>query len=194
MTVKEKKLINIMLFIIALGIIFKGAPLAYTFYQQGRSDVVDFKDKRERLQRLIKRQDFWQSEYDKSLKQTAALNKELFNANSNELVAAKVQSVIKNLAKQSGVRIDSMHLAEFRQSGEWLLVSLSLSINAQSSNLINLLNKIKSNKQKILIKGVSLRTYTNSISGKLRGSLTGTITVVGFSHSNSSRTSLKEAS
>jgi len=193
MTVKEKKLINIMLFIIALGIIFKGAPFAYSIYQQGRIDVVNFKDKRERLINLIKRQDFWQSEYNKSLKQVAVLNKELFIANSNELVAAKVQSVIKNLAKQSGVRVDSMHLAEFRQSGEWLLVSLSLSINAQSNSLVNLLNKIKSNKQTILIKGVSLRSYSNSSKGAMRKSLTGTITVVGFSRTNPTSSTAKES-
>jgi hypothetical protein len=175
MTVKEKKLINIMLFIVLLGLIFKGAPFAYSIYQQGRSDVVNFKDKRERLIRLINRKDFWQSEYNKSLEQEADLNKELFIAKSNELVAAKVQSVIKTLAKESGVRIDSMHLAEFRQSGKWLLVSLSLSINSKSNNLINLLNKIKSNNKTLLIKGVSFRHYSDS--------LIGTITVVGFSRS-----------
>ena len=183
MTVKEKKLINIMLFIVLMGLLFKGAPFAYSIYQQGRTDVVNFKDKRERLIRLINRKDYWQSEYNKSLEQEAALNKELFIANSNELVAAKVQSVIKNLAKQSGVRIDSMHLAEFRQSGEWLLVSLSLSINTQSNNLINLLNKMKSNKQTLLIKGVSLRHYSES--------LIGTITVVGFSRSMGSNSVVK---
>ncbi|MFK5985574.1 MAG: GspMb/PilO family protein [Pseudomonadota bacterium] len=193
MTVKEKKLINIMLLIVFLGIMFKGAPFAYTMYQQGKNDIIDFKDKRERIRQLMFRQEFWQAEYDKSLKQNEILSKELFTANSNELVAAKVQSVIKNLAKQSGVRIDSMHLAEFRQSGEWLLVSLSISINAQSSNLVDLLQKLKSNQQKLLIKGVRLRSYSNSLNGALRKSLNGTITVVGFSRSTTTSSDEKEA-
>ncbi len=162
-----------MLFIVALGVIFKGAPFAYDFYQQGKADIVDFKDKRERLKQLILRKDFWQLEYNKSLKQKSVWNKELFSAKSNELVAAKVQSMIKQMAKQTGVNVESMRLAEFQQSNDWLLVSLSVTIRAKSDNVMNFITRVRSNQQKLLIKSMSIRSNRNTLSG--------TITMVGFS-------------
>jgi hypothetical protein len=175
MTVKEKNLLKIMLAIVVLGFMFKGVPFAYETYQQRKSDIKTVKDKKQRLKHLISQKDYWQVEHDNTLKQKALLEKELFTANSNELVAAKVQAVIKELARQSDVRVESMLLAEFQQSADWLLVSLSITIKANANNVINLLHKIGANKQKLLIKEISFRSYNNVLNG--------TITLVGFSHS-----------
>jgi predicted metal-dependent hydrolase len=184
MTNKETKLLKIMLLIVGLGVMFKGIPFAYETYQQRKTDVKILKDKKQRLKVLIGEEDSWKIGYENSIKQTALLEKQLFTASSNELVAAKVQSLIKNLAKQSSVRVESMQLAEFQESDDWLLVSLSVIIKADAENVINLLNKIRANKQKLLIKEISLRSYRNSLTGGYRGtSLSGTITLVSFSKS-----------
>ncbi len=172
---KEKLLLKILLFIVLLGVIFKGIPFAYETYQQRKNDINVLKDKKQKLKFLIKQMPTWKIEYDNAVKQKALLEKELFAASSNELVAAKVQSVIKNLAKQSSVRVESMHLAEFQESNNWLLVSLSVTIKADTANIMDLLHKIRANKQKLLIKEVNIRTF--------RKTLSGTITLVGFSKS-----------
>jgi len=176
MTVKEKNLLKIMLLIVILGVLFKGIPFAYEMYQQRKSDIKILKDKKQRLKHLIRKADYWKAEHDKTLKQKTLLEKELFTASSNELVAAKLQSVIKGLARQSVVRVDSMRLAEFQRSGDWLLVSLSISIKAKAGNIVQLLHKIRTNKKKLLIKEINVRSFNNTLNGS--------ITLVGFSHSN----------
>ena len=184
MTNKETKLLKIMLLIVGLGVLFKGIPFAYETYQQRKIDVKILKDKKQRLKVLIGEEDSWKIGYENSIKQTALLEKQLFTAGSNELVAAKVQSLIKKLAKQSSVRVESMQLAEFQESDDWLLVSLSVIVKADAENVINLLNKIRANKQKLLIKEISIRSYRNSLTGGYYGtSLSGTITLVSFSKS-----------
>jgi len=173
MTAKEKKLIIIFTAIALLGILFKGIPFAYQQYQQGKLDILDLKDKKYKVNRLIGRKIFWKQEYDKSIQQQNSLKQKLFIAKSNELVAAKVQLVIKRLAKQSGVNIESIGLAEFKQSNTWLLVSLTINVRANANNVIVFFNKLKINKQKILIEKMSI--YSN------RNTLNGSITIIGFS-------------
>jgi hypothetical protein len=175
MTEKEKKLLKVMLLIVVLGFLFKGGPFVYQKYMDRQDDIANLVDKKVRLKALLKRRDFWYGEFNKSVKQQAIIEKELFTATSNELVAAKVQSVIKKLAKSSGVRVDSMRLAEFQQSEAWLLVNLSVTIKAGSAEVINFLGKIQANEKKLFIKDMSLRSYRNSMNG--------TITIVGFSKS-----------
>ena len=173
MTVKENKLIYIFAAIAALGFLFKGVPYAYKQHQQGRMDVVDLKKKKDQVHSLMRRKVFWQQEYDKSITQQNILKQQLFIAKSNELVAAKVQSVIKLLAKQSGVKIESVRLAEFQQSEHWLLVSLSVNVRANTNKIVSFLNKLKTNKQKLLIEKMSVNSNRNILNG--------TITIVGFS-------------
>lgn len=185
MTKKENNLLKIMLLIMVLGLMLKGLPFAYQKYLDRKHDISALKDKKSALKALMSRAGFWQVEFDKSIQQQQQHEKELFTAKSNELVAAKVQSVIKKLAKQSGLRVESMRLAEFQQSGNWLLVSLSITIKANSTQLIQLLKKIKVNKQKLLIKEISIRSY--------RKLLNGSITLVAFSKSESLAPTIKEA-
>ncbi|MFK5894186.1 MAG: type II secretion system protein GspM [Pseudomonadota bacterium] len=192
MTAKEKKLLKIMLLIVTLGIMFKGIPFAYESYQQRKNDIKELKDKKQRLKNLIDQVGTWKIAYDQSLKQKKLLEKELFTASSNELVAAKVQLVIKNLARQSNVRVESMHLAEFQESDNWLLVSLSVTIKADAANVIKLLNKIRANKQKLLIKEISIRSYLNNLRNSQRNTLNGSITLVGFSKSITQQSAEKE--
>ena len=184
MTKKETNLLKIMLLIMLSGVMLKGLPFAYQKYLDRKQDISALKDKRTSLKALMSRNAFWQVEFNKSIEQQKQLEKELFTAKSNELVAAKVQSVIKKLAKQSGLRVESMRLAEFQQSGQWLLVSLSITIKANSTQLIKLLNKIKANKQKLFIKDISVRSY--------RKLLNGSITLVAFSKSKSPAGTIEE--
>jgi len=175
MTTKEKNLFKIMLLIIVVGTLFKGVPFAYEMYQQRKNDIKTLKDKKQRLKHLIRKKDYWQAEHNKIVKQKTVLEKQLFTASSNELVAAKVQSVIKDLAKKSDVRVNSMRLAEFQHSADWLLVSLSLTIKANANNVVSFIHKIKTNNKKLLIKKISVNSYKNLLNG--------TITLIGFSRS-----------
>lgn len=175
MTTKEKKLIGMLFALAGLGFMFKGAPYAYNSYQQGREDVVNLKVKKNRLTRLLGKENYWKGELNKKLEQEKELKKQYFTAKSNELVAAKIQSIIKQIAKSSGVNIESIRLAEFQQSGEWLLVSLSVNVRGNSASVMGFLAKLQSNQQKLFIKEMSLHSNRNLLSGS--------VTLVGFSQS-----------
>ncbi len=167
MTAKEKKLIYIFLLILLLGGLFKGIPALYQKYQQRKEDIALLQTKIERLKALKRKQLFWQQEYERLNSLQQNLQQQLFSASSNELVAARIQAKIKALAKKAGVRIDSIRQAEFQQTQQWLLVSLTVNFKTPVANFEKFLQQIEASTQKLWFKGVNIRSYRNSINGSL---------------------------
>lgn len=165
MTSKEKKLLLIFLLLLAVGVIAKGIPFVYQQYQQRKQAISLTQQKIARLQALIKKQIFWQQEYDKAIKQQQFHQSRLFHGGSNELVAARIQSQIKELAKQAGIQIESIRQAEFQQAENWLLISLSVNFKAASDNFIRFLTLLKKHPKKISVKSLAIRSYRNQING-----------------------------
>ncbi|MCU7834259.1 MAG: hypothetical protein KZQ83_03315 [gamma proteobacterium symbiont of Taylorina sp.] len=174
MTIKEKKLLGIFLAILVIGVVAQGIPFAYKIYQSGIDEVEQLKQKRSRLKKLMARQNYWRTEFEKNNKQKQQLLKKLFVGKSPELIAARVQGKLKTLAKKSGIKVDSMSLPDLKQSEDWLLVTQTMSFKAHSDKFMKVLNLIKKSNPSLVVIDVQVRTY--------RKMLNCTLKVVGFSH------------
>ncbi|MCK5647510.1 MAG: hypothetical protein KAI22_01410 [Gammaproteobacteria bacterium] len=175
MTKKEKKLLWIFLAILAIGVIARGIPLVTQAYQSGIAAVEESKEKINRLKKLQAREAYWRTEFNKISKDEKQLSAQLFSGNSPELIAARVQERLKTLARQSGVKVDSMSLPDLNQSDDWLLISQTMTFKAPTKNLMELMKMIKKSKPTLIMTDVQMRAF--------RDMLSCTIKVVGFSHS-----------
>lgn len=175
MTQKEKKLIWVFLAILVVGIVAQGIPFAFNIYHAGIDDVEQLKQKKSRLKKLLAREAYWHTEFDKTNKQEQQLLKKLFVGKSPELIAARVQGTLKALAKQSGIKVDSMSLPDLNDSDDWLLVTQIMSFKAPGEQLMKILSLIKKSNPSLVVVDVQVRAY--------RKNLNCTLKVVGFSRS-----------
>ncbi len=173
MTKKEHKLLLIFLAIMAVGFLSQGIPWAIRYHQAGVDKIEEIRLKRSRLKKLYENQAYWISEYKKSSSKEKKLNKQLFEGRSPELIAGRLQGQLKNLARKSGIKVDSMSLADFKRVDEWLLITQTMSFKSPSSNVVKLLNSIKSSVPALIVQDVQIRSYRNTLNCTLK--------VVGFS-------------
>ena len=68
-----------------------------------------------------------------------------------------------------------MSLADLNQTGDWLLISQTMTFKAPTKNLMDLMKMIKQSKPTLIMTDVQMRAF--------RKMLSCTITVIGFSHS-----------
>ena len=175
MTKKEKQLLWIFLAILAVGVIVRGIPFAVKSYQSGLMAVDESKEKINRLKKLQAREQYWQTEFNKIKKKEQQLLKQLFVGNSPELIAGRVQERLKTLARQSGIKVDSMNLPDLQQTDDWLLISQTMTFKASTENLMKLLKMIKQSKSTLIIEDIKMSSF--------RKILNCTIKIIGFSHS-----------
>ncbi|MCK5539263.1 MAG: hypothetical protein KAI79_20745 [Bacteroidales bacterium] len=93
---------------------------------------------------------------------------------SPELIAAHIQGVLKNLAQESNIKVDSMSLPDKKYSESWLLITQTMSFKASSDKLINMLELIEKSKPTLIVKEIQIRSY--------RKTLNCTLKIVSFSH------------
>ena len=172
---KEKNLLWIFLVILAVGVVIRGIPFVSKSYQSGIASVEEAKEKINRLKKLQAREEYWRTEFEKINKKEQQLLKQLFAGQSPELIAARVQEKLKMLARQSGIKVDSMSLPDLIQTDGWLLISQTMIFKAPTKNLMALLEMIKQSKLTLIVTDVQMRSF--------REVLSCTIKVVGFSHS-----------
>ncbi len=172
MTAKEKKLLGLFLAILVIGMVVQGIPFAIKTYQAGISDVDELKQKKSRLKKLLAREQYWRVEFDKTNKQKQQLITRMFDGNSPELVAGRVQGRLKALARKSGIKVDSMSLPDLKYSDDWLLVTQTMSFKAPSEKLMTVLALIKKSQPDLVVIDVQVKSY--------RKILNCTLKVVGF--------------
>jgi len=174
MTKKEKKLLLVFLAILGVGMMAQGIPFAIKYHQAGVDEIEEIRLKRSRLKKLYKNQAYWIAEFAKNSKKEKNLKKQLFEGQSPELIAGRVQGRLKTLARQSGIKVDSMSLADFKQVDNWLLITQTMSFKSSSENVVKLLDSIKRSIPTLIVNDVQIRSY--------RKTLNCTVKVVGFSH------------
>jgi len=175
MTNKEKKLLWLFLVILCAGVIARGIPFAVKSYQSGIMAVEESKEKIKRLKKLQAREAYWQAEFKKINKKEQQLLKQLFVGQSPEIIAARVQEKLKMLARQSGIKVDSMNLPDLKQKNDWLLISQTMTFKASTENLMALLNMIKQSKSTLIVTDIHMGSFRKILNCKIK--------VVGFSHS-----------
>jgi hypothetical protein len=182
MNSKEKKLLGMALLIFG-GIVlpFKLVPLAVEKYQQQREAVARLKENIERYHRLEEQAELWRERHAEMLEQEQEIRAGLLRGSTRELVAARLQGILKELAQQSGVQVQSLDLPEFSATanGNWLLVTQNVRINANSEALWQFLRKLAENPTRLAVISLDVRSYQNN-------QLNGTLKVTGFNSESDS--------
>lgn len=173
MTKKESKMLYFLMAMVFLTLLVKGTPIAVNYYETGLSNIELLIKKTEQLDKILSRNKYWKKEYSKIKSAEEKKLIQLFSAKSRELVAAKLQTLLKKLARESGTNIESTLLPEFKKNEQWLIITQNISIKGNSKNIFNFLKTIESNQKKLIINHINLRSNHQ----QLRGSLT----IVSFS-------------
>jgi len=116
----------------------------------------------------LARQEYWRVEFEKTNKQKQQLSKKLFVGKSPELVAARVQGKLKALAKNSGIKVDSMSLPDLKQRQDWLLVTQTMTFKAPSKQLMKILDLIKKSTPSLVVIDVQVRGYRKVLNCTLK--------------------------
>lgn len=172
MTKKEKKLITIFLALLAVGVVFKGIPYALEVYQEGVEDVQFIKKQRRALKELSTQNETWQQEFNNHKKHEQALMKKVFQGASRDVIAAKLQGQLRDLARKNQVEVNSMDLPAFISNEDWLLIVQVMSFKATEQNMVNMLASINHHQPTLKVLDLSLRSYRNKLNGSIK--------VVGF--------------
>jgi len=173
MSPKEKKLLFLFFAILAIGLIVQGIPFALKSYQSGVESIDDLQFKIQRLEKLQARNDYWQTEYEKTLTKQEELKTMLYVGQSPELIAGHLQSKLKILTTSSRIKVDSMSLADLKYYKDWLLIYQSMIFKTSSGSLMKLLEFIKISRPQLIVTELKVQS---------RGTLLNcTMTVVAFS-------------
>ena len=170
---KEKIMFSILVVIMVFTFIFEGVPILTNYYADSVDEIDQLITRIERLDKLLQKEDFWDKEYSKIKSAEEEKITQLFSAKSRELVAAKLQSLLKKMARENSVNLESLNLPEFKKNSQWLIISQSISIKGSTANIFNFIKSIESNNKKLVLSDIKLRSNRR----QLRGSLT----IVGFS-------------
>ncbi len=176
MTKKESKLLYFFFTMLLITGLFRGIPLGIRYYHQGLNDIELLQSKAERLDKLQSKQQFWADEYAKIKKLEENRVKQLFSAKSRELVAAKLQTLVKKIAINSGAKIQSSRLPEFKDNAQWLMITQNMSISGDMSSIMAFVNALEHSQKKLIISQMKIRSS--------RRILRGSLSVTAFSQKN----------
>jgi hypothetical protein len=153
---------------------FEILPRSYQFVRDQRVQIEKLQDEIKRYKKLADDSQFWQTQNQLAIKTRDEINTLLLQGNSRELVGAKMQGVLREIARTTGVNIKSLDLPDFSRTKEWVLVTQGVQFEGNSEKTLNFLKEIEHSKNALLvIVSVDVRSH--------RGLLNGQIKVTGFS-------------
>ncbi|MEK8018783.1 MAG: hypothetical protein VSS75_018070 [Candidatus Parabeggiatoa sp.] len=175
MTHKEKRLLRFAL-IIFIGIVlpFQLAPKAYDFYHNYRQSIDQLHRDIELYKKLGKQAELWETESQRALQERNKINAGLLEGKNRQLVGLKMESLVKQIAQQAGIKFKTLDPADTAYSThEWLLVIQTMQFEATSETLIAFLKALQNTKENLVVSTLDLRSFRNKLSG--------TIKITGFS-------------
>ncbi len=175
MTKKEKRLLYVALAIFfAYMLPFELLPLAVEHYRKTRDHIQQLQANIERYQRLEQQTQIWRERHQEVLTQQEQVNAGLLQGSTRDLVAARLQTLLKEAAQRNKLQVQSLDLPEFVAAGDWLLVTQNIRFQAESTELLNFLRTLQENPTFLPIITLDVRGY--------RGErLSGSIKITGFS-------------
>ncbi len=175
MTAKEKRLLTIaVVMFVGYMLPFHILPIAQNVYGDYWQSIDRLNQNIERLGGLRKRVEYWDSENKRAKQEQQKITAGLLPGNTRELVGAKMQELVRRLAKNAGMAIKSLDPPDTEfNTGEWLLVIQSARFEASSKTLMQFLQAINNDKFNLVIASLDVRNNRNRLSG--------TIKVTGFS-------------
>lgn len=132
-------------------------PAGWGLIENYRDDIAMLKTDLERYQQLGEAAQVWEQAYEKAARNKAQVNSSLLQGNTRDLVAARLQSLLRNLAREHNFTVQSMAVPEFNANENWMLVTQSVQFNTDGANLIPFLNALETAPEKLIIVSMEVR-------------------------------------
>lgn len=175
MTTKEKRLLRIAL-VIFMGYMlpFQLIPTVWKFYRDYQASIEDLTQQIEREEELGKKADYWKAENQRAKQEQEKIEAGLLAGRTRELVGARMQGLVKQLAQEAGITFRSLEPPDTTfNSGEWVLVIQSMQFEANSGTLMAFLQALEKATENLKVVSLEVRSYQDRLNG--------TIKVTGFS-------------
>ncbi len=173
MSTKERQLLLIFAVLTVLVLLVNVFPALYKQYQQEQEELAQMHLRLEAYRKLLGTDAQWQEKLNQAQKRKQIAEQGLFSGETREIIDARMQSQVKKLAQEAGVKIESIGLAEYTHTNEWLMVNKRIRFSAKTAQLVKLLTLLQKAKPKLTVIGLDVRVN--------RKILRGTFKVVGFS-------------
>jgi hypothetical protein len=167
---KEKKLLGAGAALFILYFLpFYLAPVGAAFVRGNWEHYQSLKSEILRYQRLHEQTQIWQAKHSEALAQQALVEEGVLQGSTRDLVAARLQSILKTHAQTVGIQVKALDVPEFVTSRDWLLVTQTLHFQANSQGALDFLQALKADKAFLQVVDLDLRTYaTNQLNGRLK--------------------------
>jgi DNA repair exonuclease SbcCD ATPase subunit len=150
-------------------------PAAYKFYNDYWQSLENLHQNIERYEKLAKRAEYWKAENQRVKKERDEIKASLLPGDTHELVSAKMQALVRQLAQDAGITFKSLDTPDNTtySTGEWVFVIQSMQFEGNGETLMKFLTELDDNPVKLEVISLDVRSR--------RKKLTGTIKVTGFS-------------
>jgi hypothetical protein len=177
MTRKEKKLLTVMVSLFGLYFLpFKIIPAIYSWFEQEYDKVYSLKAHINRYKDLWVNRDQWDSDYKKALQEWQQINDTALQGTTRDVVAGKLQDLLKQVASKHNLRVRTLDLPEFAETKDWLFVSQSMEFEGNSQDIMDFITDLENDKTTLHIGSLEIRIFQQK-------QLFANITVTGFNHS-----------
>ena len=173
----RERLILLLAAVVAVVFVFtRGVPIATRVYAERAASVESVQLDIERELRLQRSAELWSSRRTETERALANAEAGLFSGSTNAIVEASIQQILSQHAASAGIEVNSTHLAETLEQGEWTLVSQEMSFRtSDAAATVDFLSLIEQSIPRLEVTEFSLDRSRNQFSGA--------ITVVGFARS-----------
>lgn len=175
MTTKEKRLLRLAL-VIFMGYMlpFKLIPTVWKIYRDYQASIENLSQQIDREEELGKKADYWKAENQHAKQEQEKIEAGLLVGRTRELVGARMQGLIKQLAQEAGITFRTLEPPDTTfKSGEWVLVIQSMQFEANSGTLMAFLQALEKATENLKVVSLEVRSYQDRLNG--------TIKVTGFS-------------
>lgn len=170
---------NEKILVILAGVLFgavllvRVVPLVLDAYGEGEDEIARLENRIDSYRELIANTGRW-IERERMLRgEVEALGDWVFHGSTANLIVTSVQSKLRTAATTAGVSIRETALANYIESGGWLVVSQEISFNLnRQDDIIKFLDLLEESKPHLFVTKFSI---TQS-----RRQYTGSLTVTGF--------------
>lgn len=170
MTTQEKRLLNILLAIFFLYILpFQLYPVMYDYYNDYTTSIEKLNKDIERYKELSKQAEDWEKKYKKAKLEEKQTYAGLLSGKNRELIGAKMQALIKNLAQRTGIRFKTLDPPDTSYTtGQWLLVVQSMQFEATSYTLMRFLQAVQNARVHLKVTTLDVRARKTKLNCKVR--------------------------
>jgi hypothetical protein len=168
----ERKLLLLFGILAALVIVVRLVPLAYGYYREGRNEIAQLEERVERFRTLIDEQGEWQERELLKQAELTELEAGIFQGSNANLIGSSAQRALQQAAAQAGIAVRETRVAQYRNVGEWLMVSQEVSFTLEQSQILPFLNAIEQLRPRLHVAAFNVTRSRRGFSGN--------ITVVGF--------------